>query len=181
VNLWKIVFWDHVIPALQLIAKKKNISMERVLSTQDITSLFSLPLSEEAFSQLGPLSAILDDLDHSQEPMELHLGITSIQCFKSLQKPFGTLRNSPIFSLAMEHIMPTKAQGFLLVASQGLAEHKKYTEKAKYALRILQLHSLPCKYRGNTGAPLPILPLFLGMLKHSTLSAFSREQYLPRN
>lgn len=72
-----ILFWEDLqndmIPKLNYpeqhsFAKNRNITMEKVLTTPDLTSLFSLPVSEEAFSQLGSLSARLDDLNLSQAP-----------------------------------------------------------------------------------------------------------------
>jgi hypothetical protein len=60
-DLWKGIVPKLSFPELYSFSKKKKITFAEVKLTPDLYSLFHLPLSVEAFSQLGQLQSILQE------------------------------------------------------------------------------------------------------------------------
>lgn len=66
--MWNNLLLSHLFPQLCSYAKDPNITVQRACQTENLLSLFHLPLPEEAFQQYQDLGLIINDLQLEQAP-----------------------------------------------------------------------------------------------------------------
>jgi hypothetical protein len=72
------------LPQLFSFARQKNVTVSRALATEELSQLFTLPLSEEAFQQLLALASDLNDI-HNMDADDVWSYIWGSPIFSSVK------------------------------------------------------------------------------------------------
>lgn len=83
-NTWAGTPMAEVWPHLHCFALKQIIPVYDMFQTEDLTDLFHLPLSDEAYTQFQELENIIQGLEISHRPMSITCRITSLQGLKGI-------------------------------------------------------------------------------------------------
>jgi hypothetical protein len=105
-----VTFWDdlwtddvlaHCFPGIFSYARNPNISVNEVMSAEDLDTLFALPISQEAFEELQMLSVFLQSQAFDEDSKDIwtyQWGSATYSSSKFYKVAFQSLSAHPVFT-----------------------------------------------------------------------------------